>query len=59
MRKIKTFVLFCQKLLYGRQITNSRSVIEQTRGFVREGAEAYAEAKNARYVNFYYENRPK
>ena len=31
MRKIKTFVLFCQKLLYDRQITNSRSVIEQTR----------------------------
>ena len=59
MRKIKTFVLFCQKLLYGRQITNSRSVIEQTRVFVRKGAEAYAEAKNAKYVNLCYENRHK
>ena len=56
MRKIKTFVLFCQKILYGRQITNSRSAIEQTRVFVREGAEAYTEAKNTEYVNFCYEN---
>ena len=59
MRKIKTFVLFCQKILYGRQITNSRSAIEQTQVFVRKGAETYPEAKNAKYANFCYENRHK